>query len=183
MADIETVLQVQTWRSPEQVAWAQLTDSDTLFNFSSVIGPWFTASNLPTCHGTFRKVAADIYAVCESAKKRYSRPRPPQADASVKPCVNVPHNTSYPSGHSAQAFVSAHILSELFPEHRKDLLARAHKVAWGRIIAGVHFPTDDVAGRILAETAFTMMMKNPAFLKALEQCRQELSPFRMKKAG
>ena len=57
---------------------------------------------------------------------------------------------SYPSGHTTQAFYLAHKLSEMFPDVEKDLFAVANMVAHSRIDRGVHFPSDNEAGKILA---------------------------------
>lgn len=46
-SDLMAVRQLQTWRTPEQVAWAKLVEKDQVFNYASVIGPWFTAEGLP----------------------------------------------------------------------------------------------------------------------------------------
>src|SRR5437764_1179225 len=40
-ADLEAVLQVQTWRTPEQVEWAKTIQEDNLFKHSKIIGTWF----------------------------------------------------------------------------------------------------------------------------------------------
>jgi acid phosphatase (class A) len=69
------------------------------------------------------------------------------------------------------------LLAEIFPERRDELLAWAHRAAWSRIIGGVHFPTDDVGGQLLAETFVAEVLKNPAARAALERARAEAQPF------
>jgi len=94
-------------------------------------------------------------------------------DPRIRPCVSLPPNDSYPSGHAIQAFVRAAVLAELFPESREALLERAHHSAWGRILGGVHYPTDDVGGRILAEALVMRLKTLPAFQQAVKACREE----------
>jgi len=92
-------------------------------------------------------------------------------------------SSSFPSGHSLYLFVQAGVLGELFPEFREELQAHAHRSAWTRVLGGVHFPTDVVGGRLLAEAILAHLKTIPAFREAVEACRAEAAPFRMKKAA
>jgi acid phosphatase (class A) len=97
--------------------------------------------------------------------------------------VKLPGTNSYPSGHSLRAFVVAAVLGDVFPDRQAELEARAHRVAWGRVIGGVHFPTDDVGGRIAAQAIVAELRKSPAYRAAVEKCRAEAAPFRLKQAA
>ena len=57
---------------------------------------------------------------------------------------------SYPSGHTTQAFYIATKLSRLYPHLSKDLFVLANMVAESRVDRGVHFPSDNEAGKLLA---------------------------------
>ena len=185
LADLEAVLMVQAWRSPDQVAYAKKIDEASVFAYAEVLGPWFTAEQLPVLTKFFKQVNTDAGAAIGQAKNRFARLRPPYVDAQVHPCIDVParKSFSYPSGHSTELNLEALVLAEIFPEKRENLLAWGRKAAWGRILAGVHFPTDDVGGRILAEALLVALRKNPAFLAAIENCRKESAPFLLEKAG
>lgn len=182
-ADLEAVLQAQAWRTPEQEAWARLIDKDTPFNQASVLGAWFTKENLPVTAALINEVTEDVNAVGALTKALYARPRPPQVDARVKPVVPVPATASYPSGHCTRAFAWAAVLAEIFPEKRSELLARAERSAWGRVLAGVHFPSDTIGGRLLAEAVIAKMRERPAFRAAVEKCRAEAAPFLRQRAA
>jgi len=172
-ADLEAVRMAQAWRGPEQVAWAKEAEAEEPFAFAEVLGPWFKAKDLPLCARFLEDVTRDVKAVSDRAKGLYQRKRPYQVDEGVKPCVMRPFSASYPSGHSTRAFARALTLGEIFPEQRNALLDRAHRAAWGRILGGVHFPSDDVGGRLLAEAVVAEMKKNPAFREAVTACRKE----------
>lgn len=101
----------------------------------------------------------------------------------IQPCVPVPVSGSYPSGHALHIFVEAEVLAEIHPERREALMARAHRAAWGRIIGGVHFPTDVVGGRLLAAMVVEDMKQSEAFRRAVAACRRETEPFLLKKAS
>ena len=57
---------------------------------------------------------------------------------------------SYPSGHAAQAFYVAHILSSRYPQLDKYFFDLAEMISQSRVDRGVHFPSDLEAGRSLA---------------------------------
>jgi len=173
MADLETLMQTQAWRGLEAEAWARVVDRDTVWKFDTVLGPWFKAERLPRTARFFWKLTVDVHAISEAAKVLHARPRPPKRDDRLNPCVPLPPNDSYPSGHSLQAFVRAGVLAEIFPEHREALLDRAHRAAWARILGGVHYPTDDVAGRLLAEAIVQRLKTQKRFRQAVADCRGE----------
>lgn len=173
-ADLETVYQVQKRRTPEMIALAGYFAEDTVFQYDAVIGPWFTADNLPRTAAFFLQIDSDRYAISSKGKQVWRRPRPPLLDARIKPCVSLPKSGSYPSGHSTQAFLWAGLLAEIFPEHRMALRERAELVAWSRVIGGVHYPTDITAGRMLGDRLAGEFLKRPAVRQALLEVREEM---------
>jgi len=177
-ADLETVRQVQATRTPEQEAWAREVDRDTVWKAGAFLGAWFTAERLPRTARFFWELTVDSYAVSERVKARHGRPRPPKRDATVKPCVPLPSNASYPSGHSFQAWIRAEVLADLLPEHEAAFRERAGRAAWARVVGGVHYPTDVVAGRRLALAFVNELRKSPAYREAVDACRKELARVR-----
>jgi acid phosphatase (class A) len=182
-ADLEAVLQMQAWRTPEQEAWTKFIDKDNAFNHASVLGAWFAKETLPVTAAFLADVTEDVNAVGALTKQLHARLRPPQVDARVQPCLPVPATASYPSGHAMRAFAWAAVLAEIFPEKRDELFARAHRAAWSRVIAGLHFPSDTIGGRRLAEAVVAELKKSAAFRAAVEKCRAEAAPFLLKKAA
>tara|TARA_B100000575_G_scaffold293807_1_gene306493 strand:+ start:1718 stop:6478 length:4761 start_codon:yes stop_codon:yes gene_type:complete len=61
---------------------------------------------------------------------------------------------SYPSGHTAQAAYLAKVLGAIYPEMQSKLDKLANQVADSRIDRGVHLPSDNDAGRQLAQALF-----------------------------
>ena len=184
LADLETVLQVQADRTPADIAWAKFIEKDDIYaDYGDLFGPWFAEKNLPFLADFLRQVTADSHKVNKVVKDLYPRRRPPIAEPTVQPCVAIPQTNSYPSGHSLRAHLWAAVLGDIFPDRQVELAARAHQVAWGRVIGGVHFPSDDVGGRIVAQAIAAEMRKSPAYRAAIEQCRAEAAPFRLKKAA
>jgi acid phosphatase (class A) len=82
-----------------------------------------------------------------------------------------------------RAYAWAAVLAEIFPEQRDALLARAAHAGWGRVLAGVHYPTDVVAGKLLAAAVVAELKKSAAFNAAVAKCRAEAAALVAKKAA
>jgi hypothetical protein len=81
--------------------------------------------------------------------------RPVEYSAQVQPMITTPGHGSFPSGHATQAYAVVHVLKALLglkPKHVavvEQLDRQAARIATNRVIAGVHFPVDNMAGRML----------------------------------
>src|SRR5208283_1777108 len=146
-----------------------------VFVFSETIGTWFNVKNLPETAALLRGVDADLDGAIDASKRVFGRPRPFAADPRVQPCVNRSHGASYPSGHAVRFLVEAAVLAEIFPERRAQILEYAHRLAWGRVIGGVHYPTDLAGGEVLAQAIFGRLKASAAFQAALGRSRAEVS--------
>lgn len=181
LADLEVVLQYQASRTPDQVTWAKIVDRNDLSLYADLLGNWFNKENLPVTAKFLTEVDEDRRAATDAVKKVYARLRPWMVDARVQPCVPKPTNESYPSGHTVSIFVRAAVLGEIMPEKKDELMAFAHRAAWGRIYGGVHFPTDIVGGMTLAGPFVTELKKSPAFQEMVEKSRAEMAAYLKKK--
>jgi hypothetical protein len=182
-ADLDAVLQAQAWRTPEQVDWAKRVAAGDVFVFSEAIGASFNAKNLPETAALLRGVDSDLDGAINASKRVFARPRPFAADPRVHPCVSRSHGASYPSGHAIRFFVEAGVLSEIFPERRAQILEYAHRLAWGRVIGGVHYPTDLAGGEVLAQAILERLEASAAFQAALGRSRAEVAAFGAAKVG
>jgi PAP2 superfamily len=83
--------------------------------------------------------------------------RPVEHNAQVQPMITTPGHGAFPSGHATQVFAVAHVLTSLLKLPAKPARAtiieqlnrQATRIATNRVIAGVHFPVDSMAGRML----------------------------------
>jgi hypothetical protein len=84
--------------------------------------------------------------------------RPVEYNAQVQPMITTPGHGSFPSGHATQVFAVAYVLRSLLNLDPSDsahaivieqLERQAARIATNRVIAGVHFPVDSMAGRML----------------------------------
>ena len=99
-------------------------------------------------------------------KNKFNRPRPVQlaelyemeipnifeTDTSVSP--------SYPSGHTVQPRVVALYYAKKYPQHRAGLLKGADICGFGRVLAGLHFPSDYDAGKKVADQLIKLLKKD-----------------------
>ena len=89
-------------------------------------------------------------------KNFYNRPRPYQVaealdiefDRFVSDTAKTP---SFPSGHTVQPIVVAEYYAKKYPQHRSGLMKGAKICGYGRVIAGMHYPSDYDAGVKLGE--------------------------------
>jgi len=178
--EIELILQKQADRTPEEVTRIKRAIDPNVWLFENVLGPWFTKKNLPVTAALFARVDATEHPIVESAKKDWSRLRPSLQNSRIHPPIPLPHNTSYPSGHSTVGDLDALILAQLAPDLKDAILARGLQIGDDRVIAGVHFPSDVDAGRTLAHVLFEKLMASPEFQADLAKAKAEVAMVRTK---
>ncbi len=88
-------------------------------------------------------------------KQAVALARPVQTSSLVVPLIPTPGHGSLPSGHATQAAFSSELLHILLyhgradaaPARRSEQLDRlARRIAFNRVVSGVHFPVDSLVG-------------------------------------
>ncbi len=178
-AELDALLKMQeTERTPKNLRLIQLeVDLGAQRNLFYLITEGVLRYRLPypLTNQLIEDVNLELNYFVARAKDRYKRARPTQIEPRIIATIPVPDHPAYPSGHAAQTWIAALFLSYIDPPRAEAYKANAAAVAHRREVAGVHYPSDAVVGRKLAEAAYAAFLKNPDFVKRLEECRAELS--------
>jgi undecaprenyl-diphosphatase len=82
-------------------------------------------------------------------KKISRRRRPCHIEAHCWAMISPPDQFSFPSGHTMTSFAIAISIGNFYPQYQPYLLALAATIALSRIMLGMHFLTDVLAGGLL----------------------------------
>jgi len=172
-ADLDGVLALQHNLSPEALSHAEKSVGFSVFSFSEVLGPDFTPATHPKTAEFFERLETTVNQPKNFLKDMYQRIRPYRAyPDQVKQLVTKEDGYSYPSGHSTRAWLFALVLGALDPGHRTDFLASAMQVCQDRVIGGMHYPSDVLESRVLAEEIFRELLDDKIFMTDLEKLHQ-----------
>ncbi len=161
--ELEYLHEVAKGRTTEQTVTARyysdhgLTDAWEVFlaEYSRRVPPRQAKAAAKLLHDTLNMVNE----ITQTAKAAAGRQRPFTVDPNLPLAVDKPGNSpSYPSGHTSAAIAAALVLSHLMPERAKEFMDVAMQATWARVYAGVHFPSDVVAGATLASTVASYMV-------------------------
>jgi acid phosphatase (class A) len=172
-AEIDRLLSLQDQRTSADVKRAQREESANVFVFADVLGPWFTAENLPYTAALLKEAGHTNKSIAGEAKRVWMRKRPQVTEPRLKPCLPLEKSPSYPSGHSMLGGMWSQLLAEMFPEDAEIILARGRQFATDRELAGMHWPSDVEAGLKLGTEVAHRMLADPAFKENLQKAREE----------
>lgn len=163
------VLWLQESRTPEQVAFVQKPVD--LERFAPVVATGLVTVDTKALSETLELIINEVRDDYNAVKENYDIPRPFVINDTVKPVAQAFPVTSYPSGHTIRAIVYTSVLSDIFPDHTEELTALGLEIGYGRVIGGVHYPMDVVAGQKLAQAYMEVIRTQPAYRQALESIR------------
>lgn len=177
-AELETLLQIQADRTTNQVQRAKRVASQTVTSFARpVLGEWFHSRDFPRTMAIFEQIDRERRMIVDDQVKRHwNRTRPYLRSSAVHPVVGRPNNTSYPSGHASTAGLWGTIFAAAFPEKAAEFQQQIREAMWCRVLAGVHYPSDTIAGDMLGEAIGRKMLESPKMQEALKTIRAEVRP-------
>ena len=108
-------------------------------------------------------------------KYRFQRARPVQLYPALLPPISTPQHPSYPSSHAIQSHLAAGLLSLVDPGLHGPLVALAGRIAHGREVAGLHYPSDTEAGTQLAQDLLAIVKEVELVKSLLERASAEMA--------
>jgi len=144
--------------------------------FNGAIG--FDIATKPQTRKLLQMVADEEDTDSKVAKTFFHRPRPYVVDDTLATCEpkkpGKPAN-SYPSGHSTLAFSMGVVLAHLMPAKAQAILARSAEYAENRLICGVHYRSDIVAGQQFGTVLALKLIENATFKTQMQAASAELA--------
>jgi acid phosphatase (class A) len=173
--DLLAVLRTQKESTASQRERAVADNELSVFRIAEdVLGPNFTPPRVPKTAAFFDRIWKDYRDIILATKDVWDRPRPYTVSTDVKPIGKLEKSGSYPSGHATRGYLAAIILSNMLPEKRESLFARAREYGHNRIVAGDHFPSDVEAGRFAATAMAVAFIQNEKFSNDFAEAKVEL---------
>lgn len=105
-----------------------------------------------------------LLSIIGHLKFYYNRARPFQIaealDIKINRIVTKTHHTpSYPSGHTMYAALIAELLIDRYPDHKSKIESITKQVGLGRVLQGVHYPSDNIASIQIVKSLFPNLKK------------------------
>lgn len=163
--EMAIVLWLQKTRTPEQVEFVEETLN--LARFAPIIGSELFKVDGIELRGALAAIINEVRHDYDQVKAYYDLPRPFAVNDQVKHVGDARPVGSYPSGHATRATVYARILSEIFPDKKVALTELGLQIGYGRVIAGVHYPMDVLAGQKLGNAYADVIVEQQAFKEAM----------------
>ena len=133
---------------------------------------YFKEKDLEFPEEELKDIVKDTSPIILKLKYHYNRPRPQQL-ANAKglkfhqETLDSSKTPSYPSGHATQGRLIANILGDKYPEHKSEISKLGNEIGTGRLVAKVHYPSDDLFGKELGNSLYN-------FIKDKEIVKEEL---------
>jgi hypothetical protein len=114
-------------------------------------------------------------------KNQFQRPRPYQLWPQIMPPVAVPGHASFPSAHSTQANTIALVLQAVaaaaVPSVGDITTRLAQRIARGRELLGLHYPSDSEGGLVLAQDVATAYLGGDTAVRLAAAAQEEWAAF------
>lgn len=172
-AEMDNVRQLQSLEGSARWSQAIQDNSFDIYKiYGPIIGDGFTAANRPEVLAVMAYAGRRLSMASSESKRQFARPRPFVASSDLRICLTTPPTEfSYPSGHSGWGWLSALIMARIEPTHASAILARGREYGQSRVVCAVHYETDTVAGRYLADAVLAQLEFDPEYQRLLAAAR------------
>lgn len=132
-----------------------------------------TREAYPNLYTLLDRISATSKSVNDNTKEYWNIARP-YTDKRINMLITPSQGPCYPSGHTSSGMVTSQIIGLLIPQKAADLQKLAKKIAQRRVLVGMHYPHDIVAGEQLSRLIIGGLLQNEEFQADFENARQEL---------
>lgn len=151
--DYRVMRRLNRWRAPRWIRiwmiWAtRLGDGWIWYGLGFMLLAFGGAQRYAAVCAAGASAIAGIF-VFKTLKRLSQRPRPCQIEPHCWSQVLPPDQFSFPSGHTMTAFSIALVVSYYYPSLEAPLFFMAASIAVSRIVLGMHFLSDVLAGVVL----------------------------------
>jgi membrane-associated phospholipid phosphatase len=149
----EVVNYTRTWQLNQKAAWWQVAEGafESWYTFAALrMFEQGLDANPPRTARIYANMSVashDAIVACWDAKYTYWYFRPFHMEPTLTTLFPTPNYPSYPSGHACGTTAIAEVMVNLFPAFAETLRARAAEAYESRIVAGIHFRHEMVAGK------------------------------------
>ena len=130
------------------VATSRLSDGP-LWGMLMLALPFVGGESGPLCALQMASVGAINLAVYLMLKRHVGRERPYVRCADIRACTRALDKFSFPSGHTLHAVAFGLVLAQHYPAWWLPLTLFALLVGASRMVLGLHYPSDVIAGAVL----------------------------------
>ena len=151
--DRRVMRRVNRWRAPRwiriwMIAATRLGDGWVWYGLGLLLLAFGGAQRFAAAGAAGAAAVAGIFLFM-GLKRLSQRPRPCQIEPHCWSKVLPPDQFSFPSGHTMTAFSIALVVSYFYPSLEGALFFLAISIALSRIVLGMHFLSDVLAGVVL----------------------------------
>jgi len=129
------------------LAVSRLADGVIWYVLMAVL-PWIDSVNGRACALQMLAIGLINLVLYLRVKRRIGRPRPFVACPDIRACTRALDPFSFPSGHTLHAFAYALLLTYHYPFVAPLVWSFASLVALSRVVLGMHYPSDVLAGAL-----------------------------------
>lgn len=172
LAELQSLAQSRT---DAMLGQARFDDENINAEIFRAVIPGFDPAKLPLTVKLIETVKRESGLVSHSAKLHFDRKRPYEFDPALNVCSkHRGKNATYPSGHTTAGYAMAVTLAHLAPAHAEALLRRAQVYGKSRMVCGVHYRSDVVAGQVIGTSVALALLQNFQFQADMAAAKAEL---------
>src|SRR5215813_5552296 len=151
--DLRVMRRMNRWRAPRwirywMIAATRMGDGWLWYGLGAILAIFGGEQRFVAIGAAGSAAVVGIF-VFKALKRLSQRPRPCQYEPHCWSKVLPPDKFSFPSGHTMTAFSIALVVSYFYPSLEGPLFFLALSIAVSRIVLGMHFLSDVLAGAVL----------------------------------